>query len=107
MAAMMHGGGNLRGLAELPGVTTIGGAENPAHEGLVSLTVAGRAAPDVVTALRDRGTHTRKADNYSGNAPALLGLEGAVRISMCHYNTESEVARFLLAMREITERAVV
>jgi selenocysteine lyase/cysteine desulfurase len=26
-----------------------------------------------------------------------------VRVSMCHYNTETEVAQFLTAMREIVE----
>ncbi|PWK62514.1 aminotransferase class V-fold PLP-dependent enzyme [Roseicyclus mahoneyensis] len=103
--AMILGTGNLKGLAELPGVSILGGVENPAREGLVSLTVAGMAAPDVVTALRERGirTHTRKADHYSGNVLTPLGLEGAVRVSMCHYNTQAEVAQFLQAMREITE----
>ncbi|MFT6076187.1 MAG: selenocysteine lyase/cysteine desulfurase, partial [Yoonia sp.] len=33
------------------------------------------------------------------------GLANAVRVSMCHYNTETEVAQFLQAMREITEGA--
>lgn len=105
--AMLHGTGNLKGLAELPGVTIIGGLDNPRREGLVSLTVAGMEAPDVVTALRARGirTHTRKADHYSGNILTPLGLGSAVRVSMCHYNTEGEVAQFLQAMREITEAA--
>ena len=105
--AMIHGTGNLKGLAELPGVTIIGGIDNPRREGLVSLTVAGMEAPDVVTALRERGirTHTRKADHYSGNILTPLGLASAVRVSMCHYNTEGEVAQFLQAMREITEGA--
>jgi selenocysteine lyase/cysteine desulfurase len=105
--AMVHGTGNLKGLAELPGVGLIGGIENPRREGLVSLTVEGMAAPDVVTALRARGirTHTRKADHYSGNVLTPLGIDSAVRVSMCHYNTEGEVAQFLQAMREITEAA--
>jgi selenocysteine lyase/cysteine desulfurase len=103
--AMIHGVGNLKGLAELPGVTILGGLDNPAREGLVSLTVQGMASPDVVTALRERGirTHTRKADHYSGNILTPLGLDSAVRVSMCHYNSEAEVAQFLQAMREITE----
>lgn len=107
VAAMVHGTGNLKGLAELPGVGIIGGADNPRREGLVSLTVAGMDAPEVVTALRARGirTHTRKADHYSGNILTPLGLDAAVRVSMCHYNSEAEVAQFLQAMREITEGA--
>lgn len=105
--AMIQGTGNQKGLADMPDVTIIGGTENPLREGLVSITVKGQAAPDVVTQLRERGirTHTRKADHYSGNILDPLGFDGAVRVSMCHYNTEAEVAKFLHAMREITEAA--
>ncbi|MEM1386210.1 MAG: aminotransferase class V-fold PLP-dependent enzyme [Pseudomonadota bacterium] len=103
--AMIHGTGNQTGLAALPGVHLIGGAENPAREGLVSLTLDGMEAPDLVSALRARGirTHTRKADHYSGNILDPLGLQAAVRVSMCHYNTVAEVQVFLHAMREIID----
>ncbi|NKX44539.1 aminotransferase class V-fold PLP-dependent enzyme [Roseicyclus persicicus] len=105
--AMIHGVGNLKGLKDMEGVTILGGIDNPRREGLVSITVAGLPAPEVVTQLRARGirTHTRKADHYSGNILTPLGLDAAVRVSMCHYNTEAEVAQFLQAMREITEAA--
>lgn len=105
--AMLHGVGNQKGLADMPGVTIVGGVDNPRREGLVSFAVAGREAPEVVAALRDRGvrTHTRKADHYSGNILDPMGLATCVRVSMCHYNTEAEVAQFLAAMREITEGA--
>lgn len=101
--AMIFGTGNLAGLADLPGVSIIGGADNPAREGLVSLTLSGMDAPDLVTALRERGirTHTRKADHYSGNILKPLGLASAVRVSMCHYNAMEEVEAFLMAMRDI------
>jgi cysteine desulfurase / selenocysteine lyase len=103
--AMIHGTGNLPGLKDLPGVTILGGIDNPRREGLVSLTVEGQPAPQIVDALRARGirTHIRKADHYSGNILGPLGLEGCVRVSLCHYNTEAEVASFLTAMREIVE----
>ena len=102
--AMLYGTGNLKGLTEMPGVAIIGGADNPAREGLVSLTVEGIDAPEVVAALNDQGirTHTRKADHYSGNILEPLGLPSAVRVSLCHYNTVEEVAQFLAAMAEIT-----
>ena len=105
--AMIGGIGNQKGLADVPGVTIIGGLDNPRREGLVSIAVEGMAAPDVVTQLRERGirTHTRKADHYSGNILDPLGMDGAIRVSMCHYNTEAEVAQFLQAIREITEAA--
>jgi selenocysteine lyase/cysteine desulfurase len=103
--AMIHGTGNLMGLADIPGVTILGGVDNPRREGLVSITVDGQDAPDVVTRLRERGirTHTRKADHYSGNILDPLGLPACIRVSMCHYNSEAEVAQFLQAIREIAE----
>lgn len=102
---MINGIGNIKGLKDMAEVDIIGGLENPAREGLVCLTVKGQAAPDIVAKLRERGirTHTRKADHYSGNVLSPLGLDAAVRVSMCHYNTETEVAQFLTAMREIVE----
>ncbi len=105
--AMIHGTGNQTGLADMPSVTIIGGVENPRREGLVCISVEGQAAPDVVTQLRERGirTHTRKADHYSGNILDPLGMDAAIRVSMCHYNSEADVAKFLAAMREITEAA--
>ena len=103
--AMIHGTGNQKGLVDMPSVTIIGGVDNPRREGLVSITVDGMDAPDVVTKLRERGirTHTRKADHYSGNILDPLGMPAAIRVSMCHYNTTTEVAQFLQALREITE----
>ena len=103
--AMIHGTGNQKGLAEIEGVEVLCGVDNPRREGLVSLSVKGREAMDVVEALRTRGirTHTRKADHYSANILEPLGLANCVRVSMCHYNTEAEVAQFLQAMREIAE----
>jgi selenocysteine lyase/cysteine desulfurase len=105
--AMIHGTGNLKGLKDINGITVIGGVDNPRREGLVTIAVAGRPAPDVVTALRARGirTHTRKADHYSANILDPLGLADAIRVSMCHYNTEGEVAQFLQAIRDIAEGA--
>lgn len=105
--ALLHGTGNLKGLAEFEGVTILGGVDNPLREGLVSFALDGIPAPDVVSALRERGVrvHTRKADHYSGNILEPLGMEHCVRVSMCHYNTEAEVARFLQGMAEIADEA--
>lgn len=102
--AMIHGTGNLPGLAEMPGVTIIGGVDNPAREGLVSLTIDGMDSGDVVARLNAEGirTHLRKADHYSGNVLTPLGLPGCVRVSMCHYNSVAEVAAFLGVMRTLT-----
>jgi cysteine desulfurase/selenocysteine lyase len=104
--AMLHGTGNLKGLAELPGIEIIGGVDNPRREGLVSMTVTGVPSADVVEALNQQGirVHVRKADHYSGNILTPLGLPDCIRVSMCHYNTTGEVAQFLAAMAGIAER---
>ena len=101
--AMLKGVGNLAGLAELPGVTVLGGVDNPARAGLVACALEGMSAEELVSALRERGvrTHARKADHYSGNVLAPLGMADCLRVSLCHYNTEAEVAAFLTAMAEI------
>lgn len=103
--AMIHGVDNLKGVSELAGVEVLAGVDNPAREGLVSLRIAGMASPDLVRALADRGirTHTRKDDHYSGNILTPLGWSDCVRISLCHYNSLSEVRDLLSALAEITE----
>ncbi|GGH28448.1 Selenocysteine lyase/Cysteine desulfurase [Cribrihabitans marinus] len=101
--AMIHGTGNLAGLDAMPRVHIIGGSDNPAREGLVSLWVEGIDAAEVVARLNAARirTHLRKPDHYSGNILDPLGLDGCVRVSMCHYNSLHEVAQFLAAMNEI------
>ena len=104
---MLHGAGNLAGLADMPGVTILGGVDNPAREGLVSFAVAGRPSAGVVAALEEEGirVHIRKDDHYSGNILAPLGMTDCIRVSLCHYNTEEEVARFLDVMRDLVDPA--
>lgn len=101
--AMLHGTGNLKGLAEMDGVDIVGGVDNPAREGLVCFYADTVSAPDIVAALNAEGvrTHVRKADHYSGNILTPLGQEAAVRVSMCHYNSVDEVARFLSVMAQV------
>ena len=101
--AMIHGVGNLPGLAAMETVKIIGGVDNPTREGLVSLTVNGVPSVDVVKQLNEKGirTHLRKADHYSNNILTPLDLDSCVRVSMCHYNSEEEVVRFLEAMQLI------
>ena len=102
--AMIHGTGNLPGLAEMAHVHIIGGVDNPAREGLVSIYVDGIDSKDVVARLNSEGvrTHLRKADHYSGNVLEPLGLDSCIRVSMCHYNSAAEVAQFLGVMKNIT-----
>jgi cysteine desulfurase/selenocysteine lyase len=105
--AMAQGTGNLRGLAEMPGVTIIAGADNANREGVISLTLDNMDSVKLVAFLNARGvrTHARMDDHYSGNVLHPLGLKACVRVSFSHYNTEQEVAQFLTAMNEASGRA--
>ncbi|MCB1429025.1 MAG: aminotransferase class V-fold PLP-dependent enzyme, partial [Nitratireductor sp.] len=89
------------------GVTVIGGIDNPAREGLVSVVLDSMDCGSLVEFLRVRGirVHIRKADHYSGNVLDPLGLPACVRVSLCHYNSEGEVAKFLAAMEEAVAAA--
>lgn len=101
--AMLHGTGNLSGLADLPGVEIVGGVDNPAREGLVSFWIDGIPSEEIVARLNASGirTHVRKADHYSGNILDPLGQPSCIRVSLCHYNSLSEVTALLGAMKEI------
>ena len=107
MRAMLQGVGNLPGLADMPGVELIGGAAIEGREGVVSLRLAGMASADLVQHLRDNGirVHIRKNDHYCGNILDPLGFEDCIRVSVCHYNTEDEVRRFLSAMTQAVAKA--
>lgn len=104
--AMINGTGNLPGLRDMAHISILGGADNPAREGLVSVVVEGVPSVEVVERLNAQGirTHIRKDDHYSGNVLKPLGLTDCIRISMCHYNTEAEVARLLTALHEMDGR---
>ena len=94
---MINGNGDQRGLRDMPEVFLIGGHDNPAREGLVSIIVEDRPCAEVVAALNAKGirTHVRKADYFSGNILEPLGRPTCIRVSMCHYNTPQEVLTFL------------
>ncbi|MBC6406665.1 MAG: aminotransferase class V-fold PLP-dependent enzyme [Rhodobacteraceae bacterium] len=103
--AAINGTGNLPGLRHMKHVRILGGADNPARQGLVSIVVAGRESAEVVETLNQQGirTHTRKADHYSGNVLVPLGLADCIRISFCHYNSEQEIARLLAAIHRLSQ----
>jgi cysteine desulfurase/selenocysteine lyase len=102
---MLFGTGNLAGLADLPDVTILGGTNNPDREGLVCFALKSVPAAEIVEKLNAQGirTHLRKADHYSGNILKPLGLDAAVRVSLCHYNTLDEVRALLTAIKDIAE----
>ncbi len=100
---LLKGNAAQRGLADMRGAIIVGGVENPARRGLISVAFEGVDTGTVVAALNARGirTHIRKADHYSGNVLLPLGLESCIRISFCHYNTAKEVLALLAALEDI------
>ncbi len=101
----INGNESQRGLRDMPGIYLVGGPDNPAREGLVSIIVEGKPCAEVVAALNDKGirTHVRKADYFSGNILEPLGRPTCIRVSMCHYNTDREVLTFLCELDAIVE----
>ncbi len=100
---MIDGSETQRGLRQMPQVSIIGGDDNPAREGMVSIYVDALPCADVVAALNAKGirTHVRKADYFSGNILEPLGRPTCIRVSMCHYNTAGEVLTFLRELEAI------
>jgi selenocysteine lyase/cysteine desulfurase len=97
------GNESQRGLRDMKEVYVIGGHDNPAREGMVSIIVEGKPCAEVVADLNAKGirTHVRKADYFSGNILEPLGRPTCIRVSMCHYNTDQEVLTFLRELEAI------
>jgi selenocysteine lyase/cysteine desulfurase len=102
-ALMIDGNEQQRGLRDMPEVYVIGGHDNPAREGMLSMIVEGKPCAEVVAELNAKGirTHVRKADYFSGNILTPLGRPTCIRVSMCHYNTDREVLTFLRELEAI------
>ncbi len=105
---MINGNEAQRGLRDMPDVFLIGGHDNPAREGMVSIIVEAKPCAEVVADLNAKGirTHVRKADYFSGNILEPLGRPTCIRVSMCHYNTDREVVTFLHELETIVKAHV-
>ena len=105
---MINGNGEQKGLRSMPEVFVIGGHDNPAREGMMSIIVEGKPCAEVVADLNAKGirTHVRKADYFSGNILEPLGRPTCIRVSMCHYNTDQEVLTFLRELEAIVKAHV-
>jgi selenocysteine lyase/cysteine desulfurase len=104
LATLMIDGNDAQcGLRDMPAVYVIGGHDNPAREGMLSMIVEGIPCAEVVAELNTKGirTHVRKADYFSGNILEPLGRPTCIRVSMCHYNTDREVLTFLRELETI------
>lgn len=103
LTLIIDGNDSQRGLRDIPEVFILGGHDNVAREGTISITVENIDCVDVVEKLNQKGirTHVRRNDYFSGSILEPLGLETCIRISMAHYNTGQEVLKLLHALDEI------
>ncbi len=90
------------GVAQLPHVTRIGAPQGQCTP-LALFTVDGHPPEAVATHLGERGVNVSHGHSYAWEALPQLGLgpEGAVRASLCHYTSESDVQRLLDALAEL------
>jgi selenocysteine lyase/cysteine desulfurase len=100
---MINGAEGQKGLRDMAQVTVIGGHDNSRREGLVSLYVEAIPCSEIVSQLNAQGvrTHVRKNDYFSGNILEPLNRPTCVRVSMCHYNSRTEVLQFLAILESI------
>jgi cysteine desulfurase family protein (TIGR01976 family) len=95
----------LRELRTLPGIAILGD-DDPDHVEArvptVAFTIAGKTPAEIVEHLAARGIQTRDGHMYAPRLMEAAGLDpnsGVARVSLCHYNTPAEIARFGEALR--------
>jgi cysteine desulfurase family protein (TIGR01976 family) len=90
----------LAGLDEIPGVTVYG--KPPRRTSTVLFNVEGHAPAEVAAALREREIYVWHGHFYAIELMDFLGIDGAVRAGLLHYNTADEVDRLLEALTALT-----
>jgi len=99
----------LRELRTVPGIAVLGDADPDHVEDrvpTVAFTIAGKTPREIVEHLAARSIHARDGHMYAPRVIEAAGLDpatGVARISLCHYNTLAETARFGEALRLLGE----
>lgn len=73
----------------------------------LAFTIAGKTPPDIAAALGEQGIFVWDGNYYALAVTEHLGLEasgGMVRAGLTHYNTESEIDRFVSALEEVCNK---
>jgi len=86
------------GLRELPGVRVFGPLEHRAH--LVTFTIEGLHAHDIVFFCNDRGIALRAGHHCAQPLMRKLGAPASTRASFHLYNNDSEVEALIAAVRD-------
>jgi cysteine desulfurase family protein (TIGR01976 family) len=97
----------LEAFAAVPGVFILGDAD-PARVAervpTVSFAIAGKAPTAIVDRLAAEGIQSREGHMYAPRLLRAAGFDpeaGVARVSLCHYNTDEEIARFTQALRAV------
>jgi selenocysteine lyase/cysteine desulfurase len=97
----------VRGLAAVPGLKILGDPD-PAHVEervpTVSFRIEDVSADRIVEHLAGLGIQARDGHMYAPRLLAAAGFDpepGVARVSLCHYNTTSEIDRILAALRQL------
>ena len=94
----------LAGLTRLNSVRLFGAPTMQRRVPTFAFTVEGHSPAAVAHHLSQRGIFAWSGHFYAVETLARLGLAdsgGLVRVGLCHYNTQEEVARFLEAIGEL------
>lgn len=97
----------LTELLRVPGLSMLGDADADKVEGRVptaAFTIEGRSPRAIVEHLAARGIHARDGHMYAPRLLEAAGVDpstGAIRVSLCHYNTREEIARLGEALRSM------
>jgi len=90
----------LRELRAVPGVAILGD-DDPEQVGArvptIAFTIGGRTPREIVEHLAKHSIHARDGHMYTPRLIEAAGLDpktGVARVSLCHYNTLAEIARF-------------
>jgi cysteine desulfurase family protein (TIGR01976 family) len=95
----------LRELGGVPGIAILGDADPDrvdARVPTVAFTAAGKTPGAIVEHLAAHSIHARDGHMYAPRLIEAAGLDpnsGVARVSLCHYNTLAEIARFGEALR--------
>ena len=99
-------GGLLDAILSIGGATVYGVTDRARLDRrvpTVSFTIDGVASSVIATQLASRGIGVRSGHMYAPRLMQRLGLmpEGTVRVSLVHYNSLAEIARFATALGDV------
>ena len=104
LSRALHGSRKRAGLFDMSQVTTYALTDEPEKRAcLILFNIDRLDSYQAVELYNQRGirVHNRVRDAYSKHTLEVLGIEDAVRLSGCHYNTPEEIDRFLEVTAEL------